>query len=196
MRYRLTKNEIHSLIHKINELRTQKGRVIVAIDGNSASGKSSLAAQLKLAFSCNVIPMDDFFLRAAQRTPKRLAEPGGNIDYERFAQEVIHPLITGELFEYKPYDCQKQTLGEPVVINPNPITIIEGVYSLHPRFIQAYDIKVFLHLDEAEQLRRLNERNPQMLDRFINEWIPMENKYFSVLKIQEKCDFVYGRGSP
>ncbi len=29
-----------------------------------------------------------------------------------------------------------------------------------------------------------------MYERFINEWIPMEEKYFKELKIKEKCDLI------
>lgn len=35
---------------------------------------------------------DDFFLRPEQRTPERLAEPGGNLDRERMKSEVIDRL--------------------------------------------------------------------------------------------------------
>jgi uridine kinase len=169
----------------------QKERVVVAIDGNSAAGKSSLAASLKETYSCNVISMDSFFLRPEQRTTERLAQPGGNIDYERFAEEVIEPLGSGEPFVYHPYDCSTMELTAPVLVDPTPLLIVEGVYCLHPNFAGIYDISVFLMLEEAEQHRRLLERNPFLLERFINEWIPMENKYFEHFRIPEKCDFVF-----
>jgi hypothetical protein len=134
--------------------------------------------------------MDDFFLRAEQRTPQRLGEPGGNIDYERFCEEVIEPLKGGKPFTYRPYNCQTGELAGPAAVTPNPLTVIEGVYSLHPRFAGAYDVTVFLHINEAEQLRRLAERSPHLLDRFIREWIPKEKMYFDAFKVSEKCDFV------
>ena len=36
--------------------------------------------------------MDDFFLRPEQRTEERLKEVGGNVDRERFLEEVARPL--------------------------------------------------------------------------------------------------------
>ena len=180
---------IEQLLRHIDTLR--KSRVIAAIDGNSAAGKSTLAARLKGVRDANVIHMDDFFLRPEQRSPERLAESGGNIDYERFAAEVITPLKAGKPFAYRPYDCQRGELSEPVTVTPKPLTIVEGVYSLHPRFFEAYDVTVFLSLDETEQRARLAERSPRLLDRFINEWIPMERAYFDAFKIAEKCDFVF-----
>jgi len=178
------------LFRRIDQLKKQKNYIFIAIDGNSAAGKSSLAALLKEAYSCNVISMDDFFLRRVQRTPERLAEPGGNIDYERFGSEIIEPLKAGKPFAYRPYNCQTGELSEPEDVIPNQITVIEGAYSLHPRFAGVYDIAVFLSLDPAGQRRRLAERSPCLLDRFIHEWIPMENRYFDAFQIPEKCDFV------
>jgi len=182
------------LYHRIDLLRRQRESFTVAIDGSSGAGKSSLAALLQQTYFCNVISMDDFFLRPIQKTPERLAEPGGNIDYERFASEIIQPLKTGKAFAYRPYNCKTGEFSEPVAVIPNPITVIEGVYSLHPHFAGAYDITVFLSLDGAEQRRRLLERNQLLYERFMLEWIPMENKYFDMFQIAKQCDFVFHAG--
>ena len=45
---------------------------IVALDGRCAAGKTTLAARLQQRSGCNVVHMDDFFLRPAQRTKARL----------------------------------------------------------------------------------------------------------------------------
>ena len=87
---------------KIDELLTQKDMVIVAIDGKCTSGKTTLASQLAEVYDCNVFHMDDFFLRPEQRTPERFAEIGGNVDYERFREEVLLPLKSGKAFSCRP----------------------------------------------------------------------------------------------
>ena len=179
----------------IDELLQKKKQVFVAIDGNSAAGKSSLSMLLKSVYSCNVFSMDDFFLRPCQRTPERLSEPGGNVDYERFEKEIIGALQSGIPFTYQAYDCQSRELSEPRAIAPNRLNVIEGVYCLHPRLFSTYDIKVFLSLDAAEQRNRLAKRNISLYDRFMDEWIPMENNYFEVFQIPAKCDFVFGANS-
>ena len=79
---------------------------LFALDGRCASGKTTLASALREAVGCGVIHMDDFFLRPEQRTEERLSQPGGNVDRERFLQEVLLPLKRGESFSYRPYDCR------------------------------------------------------------------------------------------
>jgi len=182
------------LFDRINQYLESKDFIIVAIDGNSTAGKSTLAATLKDIYSCNVISMDHFFLRPQQRTPQRLSQPGGNIDYDRFIDHIITPLKTGESFVYYPYDCKLDKMGEPITVDTNLLTVVEGVYSMHPLFsdeFSLYDITVFLSIDETEQQHRLYSRNKNLYDRFINQWIPMENKFFEWFNIAEKCDFVF-----
>ena len=117
---------------QIDAKLAQKEYVIVAIDGPCTSGKTTLASQLETLYDCNVFHMDDFFLRPQQRTADRFAEVGGNIDYERFYEEVLTPLQKGLPFSYRPFDCSTFTLPEPIQVSPKKLNIIEGTYSHHP----------------------------------------------------------------
>ncbi|MCL2828091.1 MAG: hypothetical protein FWD99_05060 [Oscillospiraceae bacterium] len=165
--------------------------ILLAIDGDSAAGKSTLATALQQAYQCNVIHMDHFFLQAEQRTEARLAEPGGNVDYERFIEEVLTPLQAHSTFSYRPFDCKTMGFGPEITIRPHPLTVVEGAYSLHPVFGEPYHIKVFMTVDEPEQLRRIKARNGgAQIEQFQTKWIPMEKWYFSQLDIQARCDFV------
>ena len=163
--------------------------VILAIDGRCGSGKTTLAGMIAQRYRAEVIHMDDFFLQKDQRTPERLAEPGGNVDRERFRREVILPILEGkDQFEYQRYDCSRQEFGETVRIVKSPLIVIEGAYSCHPYFGDVYDIRIFMDVDPAEQRRRILSRNgPEMLPRFVSEWIPMEELYFKTFRIKEKC---------
>ena len=73
-----------SAIDRVERLLAEGRCAFVAIDGPCASGKTVFAASLHERFGGNVLHMDDFFLRPEQRTPERFAEPGGNVDRERY----------------------------------------------------------------------------------------------------------------
>lgn len=166
---------------KIDELMTQKDVVIVAIDGKCTSGKTTLAAKLAEIYDCNVFHMDDFFLRPEQRTPERFAEVGGNVDYERFKDEILIPLQAGKQFSYRPFDCSTFTLADPVTVMPKQLNIIEGTYSHHPYFGNPYDLKVMLTVTPELQRERILQRPAFLHQRFFEQWIPMENRYFESL---------------
>lgn len=180
---------LQQIINRVNCLREKKqDRILIAIDGNSTSGKSTLAAQLQDLWDCNVFHMDDFFLRPEQRTPERLEQPGGNVDYERFRQEVLVPLETGAPFSYRPYDCSTGTLGSPVAVTPKTINVIEGSYSHHPYFADAYDLRIFLKVSPEVQRQRIAQRPAFLHKRFLEEWIPMENRYHEAFGIAGASD--------
>jgi len=193
--YRVVKEEYcrHlALLAKIDVALNENRPIIVAIDGDAASGKTTLACRLHLIYNCNVIHMDHFFLTPGQRTPRRLAEPGGNVDHERFNKEVLMPLVAQRTFAYRPFDCQTWDFGNEITIAPNRLTIVEGCYSHHPALTDAYDVKVFLDVNHDEQMRRIILRNsPEMVEKFRDIWIPMEKKYFSAFDIEQKADLVF-----
>jgi uridine kinase len=176
--------------HQINMLLEETNFVIVAIDGKCTSGKTTLASQLAEIYDCNVFHMDDFFLRPEQRTPERFAEVGGNVDYERFHEEVLLPLKSGKAFSYRPFDCSTFTLAAPVTVAPKKLNVIEGTYSHHPYFGNPYDLKILLTVDEETQRQRILERPAFLHKRFFEEWIPMENRYFDGFAIPSEAGFI------
>jgi uridine kinase len=175
---------------QIDALLNEKDRVIIAIDGQCTSGKTTLASKLAEIYDCNVFHMDDFFLRPEQRTPERLAEIGGNVDYERFKDEVLTPLTVGQPFSYRPFDCATFTLAEPACVTPRKLNIVEGTYSHHPYFCDPYDWKILLTVDEETQRQRILQRPAFLHERFFEAWIPMENRYFDGFAIPDKADMI------
>lgn len=169
----------------------QEKPILVSIDGKCASGKTTLGYYLKKEFDANLFHMDDFFLQAYQRTGERLAEAGGNVDYERFKKEVLEPVKKGQTVSYQRFDCSTMKLGETETIPPRHINIIEGSYSEHPFFGDCYDLKVFMEISQEDQIENIRRRNGEdKLRVFMERWIPMEEAYFNAFGIKEKSDFV------
>ena len=177
------------LLQAIDERLPRQERLLLAIDGGSACGKTTLAALLGQRYGCPVFHMDDFFLRPEQRTPQRLAEPGGNVDRERFFSEVLQPLRQGGPASYRRYDCQTGQLLPPVLRQAGQLNVIEGAYSMHPELSALYDLSVFLAVSPETQHRRILQREPAFKQQlFFQKWIPMENRYFQAFSIPERCD--------
>ena len=148
-----------------------------------------MAKDLQKQLDCNVIHMDDFYLQEHQRTTRRLREPGGNVDYERFETEVLQPLLTGETFSYRPYDAHAVCFLPEVIVSPKKVTIIEGSYACHPRLRRSYDLRVFLTVDRQKQLERIRKRNgEEQEEMFERLWIPLEERYFWKAGVEKTCD--------
>lgn len=186
------------IISEINKLldESDKEVILVAIDGPSGAGKSHLCDILNQNFCCNIFHMDDFFLTPLLRTDERLKEAGGNVDYDRFALEILENIVHKNDFSYGIFDCRTLATKESLKVSHKRLNIVEGVYSLHPTLVEYYDYKIFLTLPCEKQLERILDRNGEfMLNRFKNEWIPLENIYFEKLNIKDKCDISFDTAS-
>ncbi len=179
------------IYQKLKEISAQGSRpALLAIDGRCASGKSTLAAKLAAEWDANLFHMDDFYLQPHQRTAERLAEPGGNVDRERFLTEVLRPLRAGEPVSYRRFDCRTFTFDPEQIIEPKLIAIVEGSYACHPELRDLYDLRIFLDIDPQTQMERITRRNgPEAAERFRTVWIPLEETYFRECAVRECCEY-------
>jgi len=173
----------------VEDLLKTKNRVILALDGMAAAGKTTAANTLAARWNAPVVHMDDFFLPPALRTPARLAEPGGTVHYERFREEVLPGLQADTAFSYRTFDCSVMDYGGIRAIPAAPVVVVEGSYAMHPAFEKYWDISVFFSVDPEEQETRIRRRNgDEDWNTFRDRWIPMENAYHTAFDLPARAD--------
>lgn len=188
---------IEQIIERTKTLLSDKQRLIIAIDGRCASGKTTLAKKLNEAEGWSVFHTDDFFLRPGQRTAERLNTPGENVDHERFLEEVLLPLANStdnenDLIRFRPFDCKTKSLAEPVCVRAGKICVVEGSYSCHPSLWDYYGLRIFMTVDPEEQMRRIILREGgEKARQFAEMWIPLEEKYFSAYDVRSRCELCF-----
>lgn len=182
---------LRPLLTAIRRRLEHQDRLTVVLDGSCASGKTTVANQLQHIYGCALFHMDDFFLRPEQRTPERYAEPGGNVDRERFLAEVLEPLRKGKEVVYRPFDCGTMSLAEPVRVTPGKLTVIEGSYSLHPALRSEDQLSVWIRVDPRIQMDRIRRRDGESAARvFAEKWIPLEQAYYEAFRPDLHCDLI------
>lgn len=170
---------------------TKEPHHIIALDGRCGSGKSTFGKLLSEFYDCPLIHMDDFYLPIAMRTKERLQEPGGNVYYERFLEEVGKPLQQHQPLHYGIFDCAIMDISHYQDVPPAKTYIIEGSYAFHPTLVDLYDYKIFVTISAAKQQQRILERNGQEgLKSFNERWIPLEEHYFKQRKPEKLADFI------
>lgn len=178
------------IVSAVEAMKKEKDKIVICIEGRCGAGKTTISAVLARLLEAEVIHMDDFFLPPSLRTQERLGQAGGNIHYERFREEVISGIKKEGSYEYRIFDCSIQDYSRKVAVSETAITIVEGVYSMHPKLTELYDYKIFCDITKAEQQKRLRKREGEEGYRqFEQRWIPMEEKYFQKYNIDRKCNF-------
>ncbi len=158
---------------------------IIALEGKCASGKSTLTSKL-INDDITIISCDDFFLPEISKTKERMQEIGGNIDYEAI-KALLQKIKPNSTLKYQIFDCRIQSYITKTV-NIKKIVILEGVYSYHQSFRNLIDYLIFLTINNEEQNKRLKKR--ELYERFINEWIPLENKYYDSFDFIANADLL------
>ncbi len=173
-------------------------RVLVTIDGPCAAGKTTLAGKLAEAFGAAVIHTDDFVIPHAQKTPERLAVPGGNCDAARLAAEVAAPWKQGTQVVYRKYDFRNDRLLPEEKLPDCRVLILEGSYCNLPAIRKYADVRIFLAAPWETRLERLRQReSPRSLQMFMDRWIPLEDAYFSAYGLPDPgCVLISARPGP
>ena len=194
--YRVVREDFGTLapvIARAERRLAARGGALVVIDGPCGSGKTTLGDALAALYGTQPIRMDDFFLPPELRTPARLAQPGGNVHFERFRDEVLAGLLRGGNVAYRRFDCGSGG-WRPREHRAGPLTVIEGSYSHHPAFCEAYRalgaLRVAVTAEPDERLRRLRARDPARFSAFVDRWIPLEKTYFEAYDILSGADIV------
>ena len=185
---------IQQLERAIRALLAIKPRVIIAIDGMAASGKTTLACALAQRFpSSAVLHMDDFTIPFEDRQPGYFERTLSNADVARFDREALSPLLGGKAACYRPYRCHPDPgFGDPITIAADcAVVIVEGAYCLHPDLFPRYDLRVLSLIDQGTQRTRILTRNGEaQLQRFESVWIPMENRHIAARQLKDTCDLI------
>ena len=156
-------------------LHATDGPVLVAIDGPSASGKTSFARWAAKLFPCSVFHMDDYLLPEEQQTEEHLAQPGGIIDCQRLEHELLLPL----------------SRGENTQVPFRRLNLIEGTYALLPQLEPYSQVHILFTCTPEVQLFRLAQRETQeQLEQFCDKWIPLEEAHLSGLDQPALCNVV------
>ena len=167
--------------------------LLIAIDGHSAAGKSTLAKKLTASLSsAAIIYMDDFYrVMDRQKRYELTAKEGYECyyDWQRLRQEVLHPISCGDTVRFAVYDWQINQLGDSRELKAENIVIVEGCYSARPELETYYDVIVYVETPAPERERRQFERNDATIE-WLKRWDAAERFYIQTTSLPERANII------
>lgn len=170
--------------------------LLVALDGRSAAGKSTLAAAVAPLVEAGVIDGDDFYSggTAAEWDAMSPAEKVDHcIDWRR-QRPVLEALSRGETAGWHRYDWEtddgrlEKTL---VKCEAAPVIVLDGAYSARPELADLFDLRVLYDAPAELRRRRLIQREGEDHQAAWNaRWDEAEQWYFSRVMLPEAFDLV------
>lgn len=134
-----------ALIEHLAHLReARRGTILVALDGQGGSGKSSLAARIAAALSdVTTICLDDF------------GRPGpSGWDRARFIDQVLDPVLHGRSGRYQRWDWATDSPAEWHDVPVGGVLVVEGVYASREEIGDPWDLTVWVEAPYDVRLAR------------------------------------------
>ena len=182
--------------------------IVVAIDGGSGSGKSTIALLIAERLGAALIPGDDFFAAdipdAAwdSRTPE--AKAADVINWRRLRSEALDPLLAGRPAKWHAFDFAAgvrpdgtyRMRSDFVERRPAKVIVIDGAYSTGSELAEMIDISVLVDVPVAERHKRLAARgNTDSLRAWHARWDDAEQYYFTHIRPASSFDLVLTNAS-
>jgi uridine kinase len=115
-------------------------------------------------------------------------------DWRRLRAEALEPLRAGRGATFRRFDWERgHGLGGSVLVTPEPLIVLEGVFSSSPELSDLVDRSVYVDTPEPERLRRLRAQvTPEEWD---DEWLKAEHAYFDLIRPPSTFDLIV-HGAP
>lgn len=182
----------------------------VAIDGPSASGKTSLGDELAETIrargrSAHRASLDDFKRPWSERHLYDRESGEGYYrnayDYDRIRDELLAPLGPAGnrryRFAYIDPGTQRPREDAVAVAEPDAVLLADGVFMFRPQIDGYWDFRIFLELDFDLVLQRGTERDqgwaggPEAAAAlFRTRYIPSEEIYFAEVDPRSRADVI------
>ena len=159
---------------------------VIAIDGRSGSGKTSLAVALRAELSAPVVTLEELY--------------GGWDGLERgidlLVSEVLEPLSAGRAARVPRYDWVAASWGAPWMLEPPEILIVEGV-GAGARRAAAYE-SVLIWIESAASVRkkRALDRDGETFAAYWDMWAAQEDAMLARERTPDRADFVVTKPPP
>lgn len=173
--------DAEALADMIARLAKQKvSPFIVAIDGRSGVGKSTLARALAERLDACVIEGDDFYAGGiGLRSDSVASRAAACIDWTR-QRLVLEALTAGRTAHWRAFDWEAfdgRLCDEPTKLEPKPVVILEGVYAARPEIDDLLGLRVVLVVPDEVRLARLSAREGT-IGPWERQWHEAEEFYF------------------
>ncbi len=158
--------------------------VVVALDGPSGAGKTTLADAVASDLGCPVVRLEDLYPGW-----DGLAE-GVRLLHER----VLEPLSRGEVARYRAWDWLASAWGQERTVAPVPLLVVEGCGASAGPAGELAAVRVWLDAPSDVRRQRGLARDGETYAPWWDSWAAQERALFDADGTRARADLVLRSG--
>lgn len=155
---------------------------VVAVDGRSGAGKTSLAAALRDRLRAPVVSLEDLY--------------GGWDGLEHgidlLVAAVLEPLAAGQAARVPRYDWVAAAWAEPTIMEPPGLLIVEGVGAGARRAAVFESLLVWLEVPASARKKRALDRDGATFAPHWDRWATQEDLMLARERTPDRADVIIG----
>jgi uridine kinase len=153
---------------------------VVAVDGRSGAGKTSLASELRAELGAPVVTLEELY--------------GGWDGLERgidlLVSEVLGPLSAGRAARVPRYDWVAAAWGTPWVLEPPGVLIVEGVGAGARRAAAYESVLAWMEAPQSVRKKRALDRDGETFAPHWDMWAAQEDAMLARERTRDRADLV------
>ena len=158
--------------------------VIIAVDGRSGAGKTTIAVELATMLrrhrSVSLFHLEDIY-------PGWDGLAGG---VERYIETVLQPLGAGTPATWTAWDWESRHDGDSRTTEPAPVVLVEGVGSSHGRAADFLDAVIWVDAPSQARKKRALDRDGDTYAPFWDLWAEQEERLLDGSGVPAGADIV------
>lgn len=177
--------------------------ILVALDGLSGSGKSTVALLIAEEWDTALIQSDDFFAAHISdadwdsRSPEARASDA--IDWRRLRDEALEPLLARKPAKWHAFDFEAGVRPDGtypmrtdyIEREPAAVVVLDGAYSTRPDLADLIDLSVLTEAPvEVRHARLAAREDKEFLESWHARWDAAEEYYFTHVRPRSSFDLV------
>jgi uridine kinase len=179
--HELTSSSTAEVVSRIAALEPRLGDcILIAIDGRSCSGKTTLAAELEDALGAAVVHLEYLYH----------GWNGLEAGIETAVSRVLEPISQGETAVVPQWDWVAGSWGEPVDVALPSVLILEGVGAASASVREYASLTIWLEVPEPDRRARAQARDWDTFADHWDGWAAQEDQLFTREKLPDRADVV------